>query len=319
MKPLASVVIPSYNHAHFLGDAILSVRRQTYTPIELIVIDDGSTDDTSDRARILGCDRIVRQPNAGLSAARNVGLAVARGEFVVFLDADDELLDTAVQAGIEALQRNADVDCVVAQCVLMDGDGVPLPTNRPGIETTDLYCELLYRNFVWTPGAAVFRRQAMAAASGFPLDVGPAADYAVYLTLARRGSLMFEPRDAVRYRQHDDNMTRDPVRMLRATATVLARERRHVPTRYRAHYRQARRAWSAFYGEQIIETLRREWRFARRFPPLVAGVAALCRYARPTLLAHLRRKSTRMLRGIPPAALESSRFAPSRGPRNTGR
>ena len=319
MTPLASVVIPSYNRAHFLADAMRSARRQTCGPIELIVVDDGSTDNTSEVAGVLGADRIVRQRNGGLSAARNAGLAAANGEFIVFLDADDELLDTAVADGIAALTRHADADCVLAQCLLMTRDGVPLPTNRPAVDATDLYRELLYRNFTWTPGAAMFRRLSIAAIGGFPVDVSPAADYAVYLTFARRGGLLFEPRDAVRYRQHDENMSRDPVRMLRATVSVLERERHHLAVGYRAHYRAARRAWCAFYGEQIVDGLRTEWRSERRLACLLAGVTALWRYARPTLFKHLRRKSTRMVKGIPPAALEPSRFAPSRRTRDAGR
>jgi len=87
-RPLVSVAIPCFNQARFLNDAIASVRRQRYAPVEVVVIDDGSTDETGQIAAAAGV-QLYPQRNAGLSAARNAGLERARGEFIVFLDADD--------------------------------------------------------------------------------------------------------------------------------------------------------------------------------------------------------------------------------------
>lgn len=88
--PLISVIIPVYNSAAFLADAIASVRAQAYRPIELIVVDDGSTDQTAQVVQALGADlRYHYQPNQGPAAARNQGLALAQGELIAFLDADD--------------------------------------------------------------------------------------------------------------------------------------------------------------------------------------------------------------------------------------
>lgn len=88
--PLISVIIPVYNGAAFLADAIASVRVQTYRPIELIVVDDGSTDQTAQVVQALGADLCyLYQPNQGPAAARNQGLALAQGELIAFLDADD--------------------------------------------------------------------------------------------------------------------------------------------------------------------------------------------------------------------------------------
>jgi glycosyltransferase involved in cell wall biosynthesis len=88
--PLVSVIVPVYNGERFLREAIESILAQTYSPIEVIVVDDGSTDDTAEIARSFG-DRVrcIRQANAGPAVARNNGLAAATGEFVAFLDADD--------------------------------------------------------------------------------------------------------------------------------------------------------------------------------------------------------------------------------------
>src|SRR5262245_14329418 len=99
-EPLVTVVIPCYNQAHFLGAALNSISSQTYRAIETIVVDDGSTDDSGSVARAHGV-RVLPQANQGVSAARNAGLRAASGDFVVFLDADDELMSHAVQSGVD--------------------------------------------------------------------------------------------------------------------------------------------------------------------------------------------------------------------------
>ena len=90
MPPEASVIIPAYNHARFVGEAVESVLLQTAASREVIVVDDGSTDDT---ARVLagfgGRIRVIRQPNRGVAAARNAGAALASGDVLTWLDADD--------------------------------------------------------------------------------------------------------------------------------------------------------------------------------------------------------------------------------------
>src|SRR5215831_18229599 len=93
---LVSVVIPCFRQAHFLADGIESVLRQTYSQVEVLVINDGSPDDTASVASRY-CVRYVEQKHAGLAAARNAGLQRALGEFVVFLDADDRLLPDALR------------------------------------------------------------------------------------------------------------------------------------------------------------------------------------------------------------------------------
>jgi glycosyltransferase involved in cell wall biosynthesis len=306
-RPLVSVAIPCFNQARFLNDAIASVRRQRYAPVEVVVIDDGSTDETGQIAAAAGV-KLSRQRNAGLSAARNAGLKMARGEFIVFLDADDELLPDAVESGVELLQSRSAISCVVRLCQSMDTERRPLPTVHTPLGTPDLYRVWLRRNFVWTPGAALFRTDAIRAIGGFPSDLAPAADYAVYLTLARKAAVVFDAREVVRYRQHDGNMSRDPVLMLLATLGVLRRERRHVAPEYRADFRAGVRLWREYYGEQIIERLRRERRASVNSPWQKTAVLALTRHCPRVLARHSLRKLSRVLRGARSAPIEAGRF-----------
>src|SRR5207302_5302976 len=115
-RPRVSVIVPSYNYAHFLPQTLRNVQSQSCADWECIVVDDGSTDNTAEcvqnfaktDARI----RYVRQPNRGLSAARNTGLRHCRGDYVQFLDADDWIESHKLEKQADYLDRNPRVDLV---------------------------------------------------------------------------------------------------------------------------------------------------------------------------------------------------------------
>lgn len=289
MPPTVTVIIPCHNQAHFLASAIRSAQDQGGVSLDVIVVDDGSADDTQMVARRCGA-ALVAQANRGVAAARNAGLQAASGEFVIFLDADDELLPDAASSGCELLRRMPFAAAVGRHCQMMAADGVPLHTVPPPPAFGTVYGELLHRNVIWTPGAVVFRRAAIIAAGGFPDGASPSADYAVYLRMARAGQLVLDRRDAVRYRQHAANMSGDPVLMLHATMSVLARERRSLPRGWRRAYASGREAWSAFYGERVVEQMRAEARARRRLRELARAARALVRYCPGTIATHARRK-----------------------------
>ena len=307
--PLVTVVIPCRDQAHFLGWAIQSAIRQNYPRIEIIVVDDGSTDETADVAARAGAIVVRQRPAHGVAAARNAGLGLARGKYIVFLDADDELLPDAIASGVDILERNPRLACVVRRCQLMDVDRRTLPSNPPVVDGDDLYRAWLLDNFAWTPGVAFFRRDDVERIGGFPPHIGPASDYAVYLALARSGVAIFDPRDAVRYRQHAGSMSRDPALMLRAILEVLRRERSHVPVHALREFALGKRRWRTFYGGQIVERLRCDWRAGRRNRWYLAAIWTLLRHAPHVLTTHVVRKLSRVARGLPPAALETGRFS----------
>ena len=303
---LVTVVIPCFNQARYLREALASVHAQDWPQIESIVIDDGSTDETSAVATRVGATTVRRMPNQGLSRARNSGLELALGEFVIFLDADDELLADAARSGIAALERHPHAGCVAGRCRLMDAEGRPLLTTHPSLITPDLYRELLRTNFIWTPGAAIFRAEAVRAIGGFPVEHPAAADYALMLALARRRLLVIEPRDVVRYRKHDANMSRDSMLMLRATLAVLEKEQAHAPAEYRRALAEGRRQSRIFYGEALSVELRREWRGPRRPMLLAKGAMFLCRHCPSKAAMHVWRKITRVIRQLPPTDLDDT-------------
>lgn len=305
-----SIVIPCHDQAHFLGDAMSSAARQTWPHLELVVVDDGSTDATADVARRAGAI-VLQQRRAGVGAARNAGLAAATGEVVIFLDADDILESDAAESAVRAFDAHPEAAMAARCCVLIDVNGHALPTSCELVAGEgDLYPAWLKRNLVWTPGAAAFRREDLTRIGGFPVDIGPAADYAVYLTFARESRVVVENRPVVRYRQHAANMSRDAARMLDATMRVLDREAPFVPARYLADLREGRRTWCTFYGEQIIQGLRADVRAGELGSGQLRAASVLLRHCQSLALVHLVRKLRRVAAGRGPDRVEAGRFTP---------
>ena len=109
MNELVSIIIPIYNYGHFLAEAIDSVMAQTYRPIEVIVVDDGSTDNTANIATSYPDIQYIYQPNQGVSVARNTGISKARGRFIAFLDADDTWHPDKLKIQIQHLRENPNI------------------------------------------------------------------------------------------------------------------------------------------------------------------------------------------------------------------
>src|ERR687898_2206392 len=128
---LVTVVIPCYNQAHFLGEAIESVLSQSYPNFEIIVVDDGSTDNTSEVASRYEGVRLVRQENRGLAGARNTGIKHSEGEYLVFLDADDRLLPEALAVGLGCFEAHPECALVAGHARFIDVEGLLRAEPRP--------------------------------------------------------------------------------------------------------------------------------------------------------------------------------------------
>jgi glycosyltransferase involved in cell wall biosynthesis len=217
-RPLISVIIPCYQQAHYLVAAIESVRAQSYTRHEIIVIDDGSTDDTSSVATRYDGLRCIRQRNQGLPAARNTGLRASAGEYVVFLDADDRLLPWALETGVHALRARPECALVYGCCEFIDHAGAALPTPpHPVVAQPEHYRALFDRNYIWTPGAAMFRRTVLMEVGGFDETlIRGCEDLDIYLRIAKDRPLYGHGRIVLQYRKHAGSMSMKLTNMLRA-------------------------------------------------------------------------------------------------------
>src|SRR5437773_9320352 len=134
-KATVSVVIPNYNYAHFLREAIDSALAQTYKDIEVIVVDDGSTDASADV--IASYDSRIHpvfSQNQGVAAARNRGVAESTGEYIAFLDADDAWLPTKIEKQVERFAADTALGLVHVGVEDIDGEGNPLLNRTVGLE-----------------------------------------------------------------------------------------------------------------------------------------------------------------------------------------
>lgn len=253
-EALVSVIIPCYNYGRFLGEAIDSATRQTYPHIEVIVVDDGSTDSTPQIVTAYPSIRYVRQENQGVCRARNTGLLHSRGSYLLFLDADDRLLPDAIELSVRALASRTD-------CAFVFGPYVSFGTihglQKLPRDPVNNYQELLKHNIIGNAGLALYNRWVFSNFGGFDEKTGPAADYDLSLQIARQFPILCHHSPVIEYRRHADNMSNNAAIMLKATLTALKKQRKHVKDNQelRAAYEVGRRHWKTCYGEPLIVSM----------------------------------------------------------------
>lgn len=288
---LVSVVIPTYNHARFLGEAIRSALHQTHPAVEVIVVDDGSTDDTAAVVAGFPGVRYIRQKNLGLAAARNAGFAACRGDLVVFLDADDRLLPNAIETGARVLAANPALGFSAGYSRFVTGDGIELPTGQPVRAGGDAYEELLRRNSIRNPAMVLFRRGIVEAVGSFAPGADACADYDLYLRISREYPVAFHDTVVADYRKHGANMSADPTLMLQQLLVVMRRQRPHLTTPGRSRaFRQGVRHIRTYYGDQIATEIRARLRSRGEWRRIVQCVAVLTWWHPAGALEHVWRK-----------------------------
>ena len=165
-----SVVIPCYGQAHFLREAIESVIAQAH-PAEIVVVDDGSPDNTAEVAARYPQVRYVRQENKGLAEARNSGFRVATGDYLMFLDADDRLTPNAVEAHLKCFTEHPEAQLTVGDIDHIAEDGSYLGSPRWPMLKANFYEELLKVNHIANTIAVMMRREVVANVGGFEAEL----------------------------------------------------------------------------------------------------------------------------------------------------
>lgn len=230
--PLVSVVMPVYNGQAFLAQAVESVLAQTFKAVELIAVDDGSTDGSPEiLAEYSSRIRVVRRANAGVSAARNAGIAAARGELIAFLDQDDWWMPEKVTRQVELFQTDDRVGLVHTAVAYYDEClgrqvGPQNPAARPEAMIGDCYESLLLGNPL-VNSSVLLRRSALEEIGGLNLSIrgNTVQDYDLWLRTAQRWRLAYVPEPLTVFRLHANQGHRDRRAMLRDELDLLLRQR----------------------------------------------------------------------------------------------
>jgi glycosyltransferase involved in cell wall biosynthesis len=296
MNSSVAVIIPAYNSARYLAAAVESALAQTQPPAEIIVVDDGSSDDPEAVVAGYRSVTLLRQANQGVSAARNAGAAAATSDYLVFLDADDRLLPEAVAKNLE--QFAARPDCGMVYGSFYNVDAATRQIGEVGFTPpgADAFASFLRGNCIGMLAAAMFRRDRLLEAGGFDPARRACEDYDLFLRTSRRHPVAGRPDVLAEYWHHGANVSRDTALMLRAALDVLRARRDDAETRpeWRAALRDGQANWTRFYADAWTANLRGAG--ARDMAPLAKQALGIARLA-PTALA---RSLARAVRDRPP-------------------
>ncbi|MGQ9861548.1 MAG: glycosyltransferase family 2 protein [Thiobacillaceae bacterium] len=269
MKPEApsvSVVIPAYNAAWCVGRAIDSVLAQDYRDFELIVVDDGSTDDTAKVLAAYGdAIHVIGKPNGGLSSARNAGIAAARGEFIAFLDADDWWLPGKLRLQISSMRQNANIGFSSTTARVVDPDGNLVNIWACAHWDGSFLAHLFGSNadVAGSGSAVIVRRSLFDQVGGFDETLKSLEDIDMWMRLAAVSeyACLEEPLTVILKRP--DSMSRNLEVMRRAALTVMTKNRPLLPRSLQGAYWRA--CLAGIYGDYA------KWRYraGQRLPALL--------------------------------------------------
>lgn len=206
-----SVIIPAYNGDRYIGEAIDGVLAQTYDDYEIIVVDDGSTDNTFQVIQQYG-DRLkyLSQANEGVAASRNLGLKASQGEYIAFLDQDDIFLPHKLASQVALLEQDSDLGMVNSGWQIVDPQGEFQSAVEPWKQIPELSLANL---IIWKPvflGAMLFRRTWLERSPGFDTSLEQTPDVDLVLRLAGMGcTAAWVEETTVKYRQHQSNASND--------------------------------------------------------------------------------------------------------------
>jgi glycosyltransferase involved in cell wall biosynthesis len=240
-NPLVSVVIPTYNRAGVVCETIDNVFQQTYRNFEIIVVDDGSTDDTLSKLRAYG-DRlqVVTQRNAGAAAARNHGARVARGEIIAFQDSDDLWMPAKLERQVALLETDRSIPCCLCNVVIRVVAGREItsfdwsliyPRHEEGIWVN--VSEVLATRFVLFNQAVAIRREVFERIGGFDEGLKYLEDYDLPLRLSLEGPWAFIRQPLVLYHEgtpesFSQQALRDPIVLKECELRIFEQMRTRV-------------------------------------------------------------------------------------------
>ncbi len=258
---LVTVIIPAYNAARTLDETLHSVRGQTYSHLEVLIIDDGSTDGTAaialHHAAADGRIRLIRQANAGVAVARNSGLEQAKGEWIAPVDADDLWHPEKIERQMATMQTaDPRVALVYNWFALIDPDSRILHYAKPNTDEGDVFHRMFNNGLIGNGSTPLMKRDVVLACGGYDSGLHGAGaqgceDLKLYLAIAENHHYALTPGYLTGYRVSPDNMSSDGLRMIRSQQLVLT----PIATRRPALRRDIARARFDFMAWYVLRCI----------------------------------------------------------------
>jgi glycosyltransferase involved in cell wall biosynthesis len=268
-NPLVSIIIPLYNQEKFVGEAIQSALSQTFRDFEVIVVDDGSTDNGSEVvSRFGGRIRNIYQENQGLAGARNTAIRAAQGELIGLLDADDQWLPDYLETMVALADRNPQAAVLFCAAQSMDETGNDLPEifGKPPASSPDIFQTLLRANFL-IPSTILMRRSISLEAGSFDSSLRSCEDWDLWLRIAPDHNFVGTPACLVRYRLHESSLTANPQGMQQAARAVIEKQFGIDDGNPSSWSPEKRRAYGGLYRYHALTSVRRldDWETAGQY------------------------------------------------------
>jgi glycosyltransferase involved in cell wall biosynthesis len=259
-NPLVSIILPYYNEVRFIAEAVESAKSQTYKNIEVVVVDDGSTESAHQHLLTIPGIKIIRQANGGASSARNRGRAESSGDYIVFLDHDDRLMPNAVTSHLEALKRKPDAGLIFAAVREIDERGDITAPPYLCVPRRNYFHAFLEANLIHCPASAMVSRDALDRLGGFDPTVDPGDDHDLYIRIAREFPVLRHTALVAEYRIHSSAVSQDGKKMYAAAERVFNKVKLTIPLTPREQ-----KLLSAGYGRANAYFIRgRGWRYKAR-------------------------------------------------------
>lgn len=287
---LVSIVIPAYNAAKFLPEVIQSVLNQSYQNWELLVIDDGSTDNTAELVNEYSEQdsrvHLISKENGGVSVARNLGAQLAKGELIAFLDSDDLWLEDKISAHVSYMTSHPQVGVSFGRVELIETDGKTTNKLTDNIVDTLQPQDLFYSNPTVTTSNLVIRKSVFQMLNGFDESMQYNEDIDLLFRLAIQDSWEIKSIDQVlvQYRLHSSGLSSTLMKMEEGWVILMNKARQKAPQLVDKHYNAAKAAqlqylarqtlrlnMSAFLGVRFVNrALASNWKNLYKTPKLIA-------------------------------------------------
>ena len=294
MSKTVSVIIPAYNGALYIGKAIESVLAQDYDDYEIIVVDDGSQDNTKQIVTGYGEQvKYISQENQGVAQARNRGLELAEGKYIAFLDQDDFFLPHKLSSQVAILDQEASIGLVNSGWEIVDQQGIKLAAVEPWYNSPQLDLESL---IIWKPvflGAMLFRRSCLERCDKFDPTLEQTPDVDLVLRLASIGCpATWVKQTTVAYRQHEKNASKNTSLQAQELDRILARffhnseisptvKALEAESRYQSLVWSAWRLYDTGNIAEMADYLAKSLKYSKKYPTetVINWIESFNRYA----------------------------------------